>query len=215
MIYYQIAKRIVRLGVKICFNIHWEGLENIPSDTTLIFTSNHRSNADPPIVGCALKGEHVFMAKEELFKNKFFGALIKSLGAFPVARGKGDTAVLDTAVEKLDSGKSLIIFPEGTRSRDGKVHRGHSGAAVIAVRSGKPIIPVGITFSGKLHFRSKITVRYGKPIYPADFCTDFENPNPRELVKLKKKYMEEIKALVDEPEEVPENPDKKTEEENS
>ena len=93
------------------------------------------------------------MAKEELFKNRFFAWLIRNLGAFPVSRGKGDTGVLDTAVNRLKSGRSLIIFPEGTRSKDGKVHRGHSGAAVISARSQKKIVPVGIVFGEKLKFR--------------------------------------------------------------
>ncbi len=119
------------------------------------------------------------------------------MGAFPVSRGKGDSGTLDTAVEKLNSGRSLTIFPEGTRSKDGKVHRGHSGAAVIAVRADKPIIPVGIVFGEKLKFRTPISIKYGKPIYPSEYVEDFENPNPRQLVKLKNRYMADIKQLVE------------------
>ena len=137
------------------------------------------------------------MAKEELFKNPLFAWLIRSLGAFPVARGKGDTGVLDTAVERLEKGHSLMIFPEGTRSKDGKVGRGHSGAAVIAARSGKMMIPVGIVFGEKLKFRSKVTVKYGEPIMPQDYVEISDTPNPRQLVKLKNRYMADIKRLVE------------------
>lgn len=200
--FYAVAKFLVRLVMSIAFNLHFEGRENIPEDTTVIFASNHRTNADPPLVGCALRGKHAFMAKEELFRNKFFGALIRSVGAFPVARGKGDTAVIDTAVEALNNNKSLMIFPEGTRSKDGKVHKGHSGAALIAARSGKPIVPVGIVFGEKLKFRTRVTVKYGLPINPADYCEICDEPNPRQLVRLKNRYMADIKALVEgEPEE--------------
>ncbi|MDE5854789.1 MAG: 1-acyl-sn-glycerol-3-phosphate acyltransferase [Ruminococcus sp.] len=194
---YYIVKVVVYIAFHIVFNVRFEGRSNIPKGETVIYASNHRSNADPPLIGCSAKGKFAFMAKEELFKNKFFAWLIRSLGAFPVSRGKGDTGVLDTAVERLENGRSLIIFPEGTRSKDGKVHRGHSGAAVISARSQKRIIPVGVIFGEKLKFRTKVTVKYGEPINPADYIDNFNEPNPRQLVKLKTRYMEEIKRLVE------------------
>lgn len=194
---YYLIKILVYIAFKISFNLHFEGRENIPKDEAVIYASNHRTNADPPLVACMGRGKFAFMAKEELFKNKFFAWLIGSLGAFPVARGKGDTGVLDTAVERLESGRSLIIFPEGTRSKDGKIHRGHSGAAVIAARSQKKIIPVGVVFGEKLKFRTKVTVKYGTPINPADYIENPSDPNPRQLVKLKNGYMNEIKLLVE------------------
>ncbi|MDE5936933.1 MAG: 1-acyl-sn-glycerol-3-phosphate acyltransferase [Ruminococcus sp.] len=194
---YYFIKFIVNIAFHVAFNVHFEGRNNIPDGETVIYASNHRSNADPPLIGCSAKGKFAFMAKEELFKNSFFAWLIRSLGAFPVSRGKGDTGVLDTAVERLESGRSLIIFPEGTRSKDGKVHRGHSGAAVISARSQKKIVPVGIVFGEKLKFRTKITVKYGKPINPTEYIDNSDEPNPRQLVKLKNCYMEEIKKLVE------------------
>ncbi len=194
---YYFIKFIVNIAFHIAFNVHFEGRENIPDGETVIYASNHRSYADPPLVGCSAKGKFAFMAKEELFKNRFFAWLIRNLGAFPVSRGKGDTGVLDTAVNRLKSGRSLIIFPEGTRSKDGKVHRGHSGAAVISARSQKKIVPVGIVFGEKLKFRTKVTVKYGKPINPTEYIDNFDEPNSRQLVKLKNCYMEEIKKLVE------------------
>lgn len=195
--FYAVAKFLVRVAMTIAFSLHFEGRENIPKDTAVIYASNHRTNADPPLVGCAVPGKHAFMAKEELFRNKFFGRLIRLLGAFPVSRGKGDTGVIDTAVEALDSGRSLMIFPEGTRSKDGKVHKGHSGAALISARSGKQIVPVGVVFGEKLKLRTKVTVIYGKPINPADYCEICDEPNPRQVVRLKNRYMADIKALVE------------------
>ncbi len=194
---YYFIKFIVNIAFHIAFNVHFEGRENIPDGETVIYASNHRSYADPPLVGCSARGKFAFMAKEELFKNRFFAWLIRNLGAFPVSRGKGDTGVLDTAVDRLKSGRSLIIFPEGTRSKDGKVHRGHSGAAVISARSQKKIVPVGIVFGEKLKFRTKVTVKYGKPINPTEYIDNFDEPNSRQLVKLKNCYMEEIKKLVE------------------
>lgn len=208
---FYICKWLVWIAMKIAFSVKLEGKENIPKDINCIFASNHRTNADPPLISCGLKGKHSFMAKEELFRNKLFGWLIRNLGAFPVSRGKGDMAVLDTAVERLENGYNLMIFPEGTRSKDGKVHRGHSGAAVIAARSGKPVIPVGVVFGEKLKFRTKITVKYGEPINPADYVEISDTPNPRQLVKLKNRYMADIKLLVEgepEAEKLPDNSEK-------
>lgn len=194
---YYAAKFLVWIAFHIAYDLHYEGRENIPKGASVIYASNHRTNADPPLVGAGARGKYSFMAKEELFRNKIFAWLIRALGAFPVSRGKGDMAVIDKAVERLRSGRSLMIFPEGTRSKDGKVHRGKTGAALIAARSGAAIIPVGIVFGEKLKFRCKIKVKYGKPINAADYCEICDEPNPRALVKLKNAYMEEITKLVE------------------
>ena len=193
---YGFIKALLRCYFRIAYNLKFEGRENIPTDTTVIYTPNHRSNADPPLVGSFLKGHISFMAKEELFKNKIFAWLIRSLGAFPVSRGKGDMKVIDTSIERLEN-DSLMIFPEGGRSKDGKVQKGHTGAALIAARSGKCIVPVGVVYGDKLRFRTKVTIKYGKPIDPAEYVESREEPNPRQLVKLKNRYMADIKELVE------------------
>ena len=195
---YYIVKFLVRVYFRIMYKLRYEGRENIPKDTTVIYACNHRSNADPPLLGSGARGKFAFMAKEELFEKKLFAWLIRSLGAFPVARGKGDMGVIDTAVERLSNGRSLMIFPEGTRSKDGKVgKKGHTGAALISARSGKLIIPVGICYGDKLKFRTPLTVKYGAPIDPAEYCEICDAPNPRQLVKLKNRYMADIKLLVE------------------
>ena len=194
---YTILKYIFKVIYSIFFRARVEGIENIPVEGPVIIAANHMSNWDPMLLGTYICRNIHYMAKEELFKNKLFAWLIRSLGAFPVARGKGDTTVIDTSVERLDNGKNLMIFPEGTRSKDGKVGRGHTGAALISARSGKPIIPVGICYGDKLRFRTKITVKFGKPIDPAEYCEICDSPNPRQLVKLKNRYMADIKLLVE------------------
>ena len=137
------------------------------------------------------------MAKEELFRKKLFAWLIRTLGAFPVSRGKGDMTVIETAIDRLHNGRSLMIFPEATRSKDGKVGRGHSGAALIAAQADRRIVPVGIVYGEKLKFRTRVTVKFGKPIDPKDYVEPADEPNPRQLVKLKNRYMADIKELVE------------------
>ena len=194
---YYIAKFFVRLFFRIIFNLHYEGRDNIPRGEAVIYASNHRSNADPPLLGGGAVGKYAFMAKEELFRNKLFAWLIRTRGAFPVSRGKGDMSVIETAIDRLHNGRSLMIFPEGTRSKDGKVGRGHSGAALIAAKADRRIVPVGIVYGDKLKFRTRVTVKFGKPIDPKDYVEPADEPNPRQLVKLKNRYMADIKELVE------------------
>ena len=178
------------------YHVKVEGRENLPSGSYVI-ASNHRSYADPPLIavtsGCS---KFSFVAKAELFRNPLFGWLIRKLGAFPVSRGTGNLSVIDDSVSKIKDGRRLVIFPEGTRSKTGKVGKGNTGVALIAARAGVPVVPAGIVYNGKLRFRSRVTVRYGKPIHPAELSLSSE-PTPHELKEIKGKIMRSISDLVE------------------
>ena len=178
------------------YHVKVEGRENLPSGSYVI-ASNHRSYADPPLIavtsGCS---KFSFVAKAELFRNPLFGWLIRKLGAFPVSRGTGNLSVIDDSVSKIKDGRRLVIFPEGTRSKTGKVGKGNTGGALIAARAGVPVVPAGIVYNGKLRFRSRVTVRYGKPIHPAELSLSSE-PTPHELKEIKGKIMRSISDLVE------------------
>ncbi len=192
---YFILRKIINVAFKCYYSLSFEGLENIPKDGSNIFASNHRSYSDPVFIALHARVPISYMAKEELFQqNIFFTALIRFFGAFPVTRGKGDTSAIDTAMEKLEMGRNLVIFPEGTRSKDGKVGKGKTGVALIAAVAQVPVVPVGISFDGKLKFRRKVVVRFGKPIRPEDL--QIKSTNPRELRTLKTKIMQSITELV-------------------
>lgn len=196
MIYF-IVRKIMMLIYKIVYNLSYEGLENIPKEGGYIYASNHRSYADPVLITLPVKPRFAYMAKEELFhQNIFFTAVIKMMGAFPVVRGSGDMSVIETSMEKLKSGRNLVIFPEGTRSKDGKVGRGKTGVAMIAAMAGADVIPVGIVFEGKLKFRKKVVVKYGKPV-SADKIAVGEKPAPKELRNVKQLIMQSITELVE------------------
>ncbi|MBR1863434.1 MAG: (d)CMP kinase, partial [Ruminococcus sp.] len=190
--------RWIALGVyHIFYNIRFEGVENIPKDGGNIFASNHRSYQDPVFIALHTRVPLSYMAKEELFQgNKAFKILITTMGAFPVSRGKGDIGVIDTSIEKLESGRNLAIFPEGTRSLDGKVGKGKTGVALIAAVAQTRIIPVGINFEGKLKFRKKVVVRFGRPIVPAEIGS--VGTDAKSLRVLKNTVMEKITGLVHE-----------------
>ncbi|MBD5139720.1 MAG: 1-acyl-sn-glycerol-3-phosphate acyltransferase [Ruminococcus sp.] len=189
--------RYVTMGVyKLFYNFHIEGVENIPQDRALVMASNHRSYADPVILTMPMKKPVTYMAKEELFKNRLFGWFITKLGAFPVKRGSGDMQIIEDSVAILNSGRHLVIFPEGTRSKDGKVGKGKTGVALIAAKSGADVLPCGIVFEGeKLHFRSKLTLRFGKVI-PAEKIA-VEDASPKALKEVKKRIMGAITELVE------------------
>lgn len=196
MFWYSILRPIVLLIYHIFYNLKFIGTENIPKDGSYIFASNHRSFADPVLISLPTRVPFSFMAKEELFKqNIFFTWLIKAFGAFPVTRGKGDSSAIDMSLERLNKGFNLVIFPEGTRSKDGRVGKGKTGVALIAAIAQVPVIPVGIVFDGKLKFRKKVVVKFGKAISPEEL--NIVDTGPKELKRLKLTIMNQIIDLVE------------------
>lgn len=162
MSFYGFARGLVKLYYRIVFRVKAEGLENLEPGQNYVVCPNHKSLNDPPLLGTCVKTPLRFMAKEELFENKLFGVLIRALGAFPVKRGEGDLAALKSAIKLLKDGENLVVFPEGARSPKEHLHKGKSGAALIAVKAGVDIVPVGIRGTYKPF--TKMTVRFGKPI---------------------------------------------------
>ncbi len=182
---------------KLFYNFHIEGVSNIPQDKPVIMASNHRSYADPVVLTMPMKLPVKYMAKEELFKNRLMSWLITSLGAFPVKRGTGDMKVIEDSIEVLKSGSNLVIFPEGTRSKDGRVGSGKTGIALIASKSGADVLPCGICFKGeKLRFRSKLTLKFGEVIKAEELTV--EEGSKTQLKYVKKRIMDAIRELAEE-----------------
>ena len=149
------------------------GATNVPANGGCILASNHNRGPDIVVLGYASPRQIHFMAKEELFRNKFIARWIGALGAFPVKRGQKDSDALERAVEVIQRGNVLGMYPEGTRSRDGKLQRGRSGVARIALAAKAPIVPVVVINSEailrdvlKFQWRPVVTVRFGTPITP-------------------------------------------------
>ena len=197
MLLYTIVRNAVKLAFFVWYRIKIVGKENIPKKGGYIFASTHRSYADPVLLSIGCKTPFSFMAKEELFQgNKLFKWLISTLGAFPVKRGKGDAEAIDKSLEALNSGKNLIIFPEGTRSKDGKVGKIKTGVALISAVAQTGVVPCAICFEGKLKFRKKIILAFGKPIEPAEMGATTASTGNIKI--LKTKISQEINNLVNE-----------------
>ena len=178
--FYRFAKCVCNAVFSLIFHLEVYGEENLPKTGGFIFASNHVTVLDQVLIGVRVKRQLRFMAKVELFRNPFFGALIRSLGAFPVERGKGDSSAITTAVNTVEQGGVLAIFPEGHRSKDGTLQRFKSGAIVVAAQTGADVVPTSVYIVNRekgLHFRSKVVVRYGKVIANEQLSIDVSNPS--------------------------------------
>ena len=149
------------------------GIENIPKKGSFILVSNHGSLLDPPLLGHAVGRNISFMAKAELFSIPLLGFIIKACGAYPVRRGIADKKTIKIACDKLLNNKSIGIFIDGTRQKDGRVNKPKQGAALLAFKNQKLLLPVAIINSHKLMrfkffipFFTKIIIKVGKPIQP-------------------------------------------------
>ena len=166
--FYKIFKVLCRFWYGIILRTRVIGAENIPAEGSFILAANHVSNWDPPFLGTFINREVCYMGKEELFKNPVMAAICRGLHVFPVKRGAADKTAIKTAIKILKDGKCLGIFPEGTRSKTGKLGKAESGVSLIAAMTKSPIIPAAIIntekiFSGKSIF-PQLAVIYGSPI---------------------------------------------------
>lgn len=159
-----LAIPIVNVYDHLKYNYHVIGREKVP-DGGCVLVANHTQWADPVLVGTALGNQYplVAMAKKELFQIKLLGPLISALGAFPVDRGTADIGAIKTSLKAVKEGKKLLIFPEGgTKHKAGDEAK--VGAAMIAARTGAPIVPIYISENKK--FRSKVYVVFGDAYIP-------------------------------------------------
>jgi len=173
LIYELVSKLFVFPIYKFVFKGHLIGRENIPQKDSFIMVSNHGSLLDPPLLGHALGRNISFMAKAELFKIPFLGFIIKACGAYPVKRGIVDKKTIKTACKKLSNDNSIGIFIDGTRQKNGRVNKPKQGAALLAFKNQKLLLPVAIVNSHRLiRFKfciplfSKIVIKVGKPVQP-------------------------------------------------
>ena len=173
LIYQLVSKLFVLPIYKFVFRGLLIGKENIPQKNSFIMVSNHGSLLDPPLLGHALGRNISFMAKAELFKIPLLGFIIKACGAYPVKRGIVDKNTIKIACKKLSNDNCIGIFIDGTRQKNGRVNRPKQGAALLAFKNQKLLLPVAIVNSHRLvRFKffiplfSKIVIKVGKPVQP-------------------------------------------------
>lgn len=191
--FYKIAVAIMRFFLLFMFRIETEGRENELKSGGVIYAANHMSCYDPIVIASTSKRQIAFMGKKELFKFKPFGYILKSLGAFPVNRGKGDIGAVKTGLSILKQEKVMMLFPEGKRIDKGEIVPAKPGVAMFATHAKVPVLPIKIC--GEYKFMRKIKIIYGKPIYLDEYYG--QKLSSAQLTEISQKILDTIYALED------------------
>lgn len=168
---FWIGWHLSRLVLAVFGRCRYIDADNVPKTGPVIIAPNHVSYLDPPTAGSGYGRVTHFMAKQELFKIPVLGWLIKAVGSFPVKQHSADRNALRTALDLLSKGEVVCIFPEGTRSLDGRLLPAQAGIGMIALKSRAPVVPVALIGTNRvlpphsLFFRfGRVTVVYGRPM---------------------------------------------------
>jgi 1-acyl-sn-glycerol-3-phosphate acyltransferase len=168
---YWLARPLDRLFFWLFYRLRTEGRVHVPARGGFILASNHASYLDPPALGAAVAHRELhFMARSSLFRNWFFGWLIRRVNAHPIERGKGLDQNWDVFLRLLERGQGLLVFPEGTRTTTGELQRGKLGFGMLAYAARTPVVPAYVygTFAampkGGRHRFQRLYVRFGPPV---------------------------------------------------
>ncbi len=173
---YWVVKGVLTPILRVCFRVKVEGRENLPAHGPVILASNHRSFLDSIFLPLVLRRRVTFVAKAEYFDDPKTAWFFRGVGQIPIRRegGSASERALASATEVLRDGGVFGIYPEGTRTRDGLLHRGHTGVARLSLRTGTAIVPVGLIGTDEVQpvdkrmprlFR-RVTIRFGEPLDP-------------------------------------------------
>ncbi|MBI9017208.1 MAG: 1-acyl-sn-glycerol-3-phosphate acyltransferase [Phycisphaerae bacterium] len=194
---YTFSKNLGLFISKAYFRLKLIDKHNVPSDGAVLLVTNHQSYMDPLFMGSGIKRACHFMARESLFRNKFFGRYIRKINAFPVKRDSGDVKAIKEIIKRLNDGNMVNIFPEGTRTLTGKIKEFKSGLELITRRSGATLVPVLIEGAYEawpkkqlLPWPKKVYVQYAEPITPEQL----KNMGKNELAPLLTKTLRDMQT---------------------
>ncbi|AIY15609.1 1-acyl-sn-glycerol-3-phosphate acyltransferase [Pimelobacter simplex] len=201
---YEVLHSVVPPLARAAWRPRVEGIENVPASGAVLLASNHLSFADSVVIPIVAPRKVVFLAKAEYFtgsgiRGRLSKAWFEGLGMVPVDRSDTRAALnsLDVALDVLGRGDAFGIYPEGTRSRDGRLYRGRTGVAQLALTAGVPVVPVGLIGTDELQpvdarwpRLAKVTVRFGAPL---DFTGRFEGVAPG---RARREATDEIMAAI-------------------
>lgn len=176
---YTLLWLLVNVVARACFRYRTVGAERVPRRGGVLLAANHESYLDIPLLGCGVRRRLYFMGRRSLFPNPVIGWICRHLGWIPIRQDRLDREGFGEAIERIKAGKAVVIYPEGGRSRDGRLLLAKPGVGVIVAKTGCPVIPVHIegTFealpTGARFIRCRpVTVTFGEPM---DFTEDLKN----------------------------------------
>ena len=169
----------------------------------MILASNHASFLDPPLVGAGLSRGINYLARESLFRFPGIGALLRSWNAVPVDRDGGGAAGLKAILDRLLAGGGIILFPEGTRTRDGRLQPARSGIGLVVIKSNAPVVPVRVFGTYEAYGRhvkfprpKRITVKYGRPMSLEKWRAEAKTCSKPRLKEIYQEIANEIMAAI-------------------
>ena len=169
---WKLAQVLVRVWASLWFDLKVFGVRNVPRSGGALIVSNHQSFLDPALLGARLPRPMSYMAKSELFEHRVLAWVIRRLGAFPVRQGAGDVRAIRETVHRLQEGRILNIFPEGSRTETGQIMPMEPGVSLVVRKAGVPIIPAAIIGSyeawpkgQKMFRRHPVRIAYGPPLH--------------------------------------------------
>jgi len=173
MRWFRFARWVCKIFCKVFFRVRVYGRENVPDEGALVLVSNHQSFLDPVLCGIFLKRPLYFLARDTLFANRFLGRLISSVNTIPVKQGKADLSAMKTIIGKLKGGSGVCIFPEATRTSNGKIAPFKRGFGLLCRRAEAAVVPVVVDGAfecwprhKKIFSPGRIVVCYGECIKP-------------------------------------------------
>ena len=196
---YRIGWSLFRIVFATYFRWRVCNPERVPLSGPVILASNHASILDPPLVGSALPRGINYLARESLFRFPGIGALLRSCNAVPVDREGGGARGLKAILDRLRDGGAIILFPEGTRTRDGRLQPARSGIGLIVIKSAAPVIPVRVfgTYEAyglhvKFPLPHQIIVKYGKPLTFAELRAEAKTCSKERLKQIYQEVADDL-----------------------
>ncbi|HUI07618.1 MAG TPA: lysophospholipid acyltransferase family protein [Verrucomicrobiae bacterium] len=206
--------RFCRFLYRVYFRVYHRGriynARRLPDEGAVLLAGNHVSFLDPPFFGLACKREAFFMARDTLFRNPLAGAILRSWNCVPISRDRGDLGAMRAVLRLLGEGKAVLMFPEGTRSPDGRLQEPRAGVGMIVARAKVPIVPLRIFGTdralprgSRLPRPARIEIKFGEPFtypLPADFDQRHGDDQKAVYLDIGREIMRRIAALEPRPE---------------
>ena len=200
---YWVLKAVLTPLLRFFYRVRVEGAENLPGEGPVILASNHLSFSDSIFLPLVMRRRVTFVAKAEYFEDPKTAWFFRAVGQIPVKRGGGSASAraLESAREVLENGKVFGIYPEGTRSPDGRLYKGHTGVARLALQTGAPVVAVAMVGTCEAQpigqavprFFMPITIRFSRPLTFERFADRADEP--RALRQITDEIMYELREL--------------------